>query len=158
MPVPGSVLALLYNSLFYGFLTTATSYGLVHLPLYYKPSTVYMPRRGVKFVNSAACSGVRMPSWPPLIRRKFHVATMTFRIVKGLCPEYLKSHVRLAASVVTGRDGRNVHRIYVPAVRTNFGKNAFCFRATGIWNRLDSQLYDSRTVSSFKSLYKILNQ
>ena len=48
-------------------------------------------------------------------RRRFHTAIQVYKILKRLSPSYLLSTFRSALSV-TGHAGRNVHRLYVPAV------------------------------------------
>ena len=78
-------------------------------------------------------------------RRTFHTALQVFKIVNRISPPYLHG-VFLFAVDVTGRSSRNVHRLYVPSVRTNFGKWSLAFRGTAIWNRLPPALYGAKTV------------
>ena len=54
---------------------------------------------------------------------------------------------------VTGRSGRNPHRLYVPRIRTNYGKRSLRYRGTLIWNRLSAMLYNATSVRQFKSLF-----
>ena len=54
---------------------------------------------------------------------------------------------------VTGRSGRNLHRLFVPSVRTNYRKQSLAYRGTAIWNRLPKALYSAKTVNGFKTLF-----
>ena len=82
-------------------------------------------------------------------------ALQVFKIVNKISPPYLHEVFSFAVDV-TGRSGRNVHRLYVPSVRTNFGKRLLVYRGTAIWNRLPPALYGAKTVSEFKKLYCML--
>ena len=54
---------------------------------------------------------------------------------------------------VTGRAGRNVHRLYVPAVRLNYGKRSLYYRGTTIWNSLPTSITEMNSLNSFKLAY-----
>ncbi len=149
MPIPGSVLALLYKQ----FILPLFDYCDVvwsGAPPTLLSTLDRLHDCGITLVNRNCPEG--STSWSTLVsslheRRKFHVSVMSYRILTNLCPEYLRSHL------VTGRSsGRNPHRVYVPAIRTNYGKNAFYFRSTSIWNKLDSRLY-SKTVYWISKYY-----
>ena len=88
-------------------------------------------------------------------RHTFHTALQVFKIVNRISPPYLHGVFSFAVDV-TGRSSRNVHRLYVPSVRTNFGKRSLAYRGTAIWNRLPPALYGAKTVSEFKKLYCML--
>ena len=53
----------------------------------------------------------------------------------------------------TGRAGRNVHRLYVPAVRLNYGKRSLYYRGTTIWNSLPTSITEMNSLNSFKLAY-----
>jgi len=55
------------------------------------------------------------------------------------------------AADVTGHNGQNPHRLYVPRIRTNYGKRSLQYRATLIWNHLSVELYNGTSVRQFKS-------
>ena len=88
-------------------------------------------------------------------RRVYHMALQVFKIVNNISPSYLH-HTFSFAVDVTGCSGKNQHRLFVPRVRTNFGKRSLAYRGTAIWNRLPPALYSAKTVSAFKKLYCML--
>jgi len=53
-------------------------------------------------------------------RRVFHTAQV-FKIVNRIFPPYLHDIFSFAVDV-TGRSGRNQHRLFVPRVNTDYGK------------------------------------
>ena len=85
-------------------------------------------------------------------RRRFHIAIQVYKILKRLSPSYLLSTFKSALSV-TGRAGRNVHRLYVPAVRLNYGKRSLYYRGTTIWNSLPTSITEMNSLNSFKLAY-----
>jgi len=88
-------------------------------------------------------------------RRVYHMALQVFKIVNNISPSYLHNTFSFAVNV-SGRFGRNQHRLFVPRVRTNYGKRSLAYRGTVIWNRLPPALYSAKTVSAFKKLYCML--
>ena len=44
------------------------------------------------------------------------------------------------AETITGRQGRNKHRLYVPQIFSSIGKNSFYYRGVAIWNSLPSKI------------------
>ncbi len=100
-------------------------------------------------------------SLPPSLilnnRRVFHVVLQTYKILKRICPNYLCDLVRFSRDV-TGRNSKNTYRVYVPYARTNYGKEAFYFKATSIWNnlRLIKDIYPASNLADFKSKYKLI--
>ena len=50
------------------------------------------------------------------------------------------------ATDVTGHTGKNPHRLYVPRIRTNYGKRSLQYWGTLIWNRLTVELYNATSV------------
>ena len=85
-------------------------------------------------------------------RRTFHTAVQVFKILNKISPPYLHGIFSYAVDV-TGRSGRNLHRLFVPSVRTNYGKQSLAYRGTAIWNRLPKALYSAKTVNGFKTLF-----
>ena len=68
-------------------------------------------------------------------RRTFHTAVKVFKILHKLAPPYLHSMFQYAPAV-SGRTGRNLLRLFVPSIRTNYGWGSLWFRGTTIWNNL----------------------
>jgi len=86
-------------------------------------------------------------------RRRFHTATIVYRTLQKLAPSYLRDSFQYAATV-TSHIGRNSHRLFVPQVRTSFGKDSFYYKGTQIWNSLNVSIYAATTLAQFKHLYK----
>jgi len=83
----------------------------------------------------------------------YHTALQVFKILHNISPTYLQGGLFSYAIDVTGHVGRNPHRLYVPAERTNYGKRSLKYRGTMIWNCLSPELYDAKTLKKFKSLF-----
>ena len=60
--------------------------------------------------------------------------------VNKISPPYLHGCFSFAVDI-TGHPGRNVHRLFVPRVKTNYGKQSLAYRDTVIWNQLSSAIY-----------------
>ena len=97
-------------------------------------------------------SNLKLPSLPST-RRCFHVAIQAFKVLHKLSPLYLLSALNYTRDI-TNRTSKNIHRVFVPFVRTNFGKGAFYYKSTSIWNSLNSALYACNDLKQFKFLYK----
>jgi len=63
--------------------------------------------------------------------RVYHTALQVFKIVNNISPSYLHNTFSFAVDV-TGRFGRNHYRLFVPRVRTNYGKQSLGYRGTAI--------------------------
>ena len=51
-----------------------------------------------------------------------HLSIQGYKVVKKLSPSYLFSTFAYSNNI-TGRCNRNAHRLYIPAIHNNFGKN-----------------------------------
>ena len=85
----------------------------------------------------------------------FHTALQVYKIVKKISPPHLHDIFSFAVDF-TGHFGRNQHKLFVPRVRTNYGKRSLAYKGTTNWNRLPPALYGATTVTAFKKLYCIL--
>lgn len=88
-------------------------------------------------------------------RRVYHMMIATYKIIKNVTPVYLRDLLRATVDV-TQHLGRNIHRLFIPSVRTNYGKNSFYFRAAMTWNSLNTNLYTAPNLDTFKALYAAL--
>ena len=88
-------------------------------------------------------------------RRRFHTASVVYKILHQQSPSYLRETFRYAVDV-TSRAGRNVHNLLLPRVRTTYGKAGLYYKGIQIWNALDSSLYAAATFNEFKHLYKLV--
>ena len=123
----------------------------------WKPSSTYSDKldnyytRTMRKINASQT----LHNTTPSVRRKFHLALQVFKISKRICPSYLNHTIRYATDV-TNRDLRNPYRLYVPNLRTIFGRNSFYYQCTLIWNCLLPSLYECDSISNFKLRYKII--
>ena len=108
-------------------------------------SSIFQYQYQYHLLRSSDCFNLRLSQSE---RRVYHTALQVFKIVNNISPSYLH-HTFSFAVDVTGRSGRNQHRLFVPRVRTNYGKRSLAYRGTAIWNRLPPALYSAKTVSAF---------
>ena len=87
--------------------------------------------------------------------RRFHTAIVVYRTLHQLSPDYLRNIFRYTIAV-TSHTGRNIHRPFVPRVRTTYGKTSLYFKGTQVWNALDASLYTAATLGQFKHMYKLI--
>ena len=99
--------------------------------------------------QNAHSNGLTTPS----LRRKYFIAVQTYKILNNLSPSYLDGIVTLA-NVVTNRDLRNRYRIYVPMIHSNYGRAAFYYVCTKIWNSIPQSICASSSLMTFKLNYK----
>ena len=86
-------------------------------------------------------------------RHQFHTAMIqTFKVLHSLCPAYLRDWF-VYAEAYTGRCGHNKHRLYIPQIQTRV-KWIF-YRGAVTWNNLPLVLYETKTLSHFKSVFKL---
>ena len=91
----------------------------------------------------------------PSIRRTFHTALQVYKITNRLCPTYLYDTIKYAIEI-SKRPLQNQHRLYVPSIRTNIGKDSFYYKCTQVWNHIKPVLYTSDSIRNFKNDYKLL--
>ena len=75
-----------------------------------------------------------------------------YKILHKLAPMYLHNMFDYAITV-TGRMNRNVHRLFVPQIHTNYGKRSLRYRGPLLWNTLSTALYSAATFTQFKNIY-----
>ena len=83
-------------------------------------------------------------------RRKSHMATMVYKSLNDLAPEYLKAKF-VNRSCITDyilRDTTN--KLAVPKPRTNYLKKSFQYSGAVLWNSLPLELRQAKSLSSFK--------
>ena len=82
--------------------------------------------------------------------RNFHSVVQVLKIIHELSsPSFLNQTFQLAERI-----SQNRYRIYIPSVRTNFGKNGFYYRGAVLWNWPKLSLHDCTSLESFKRNYK----
>ena len=85
--------------------------------------------------------------WKNLDRqRNIQKATMVFKCLHGLAPDYLASKFFERNTIYNLRDSENKLNVRLP--RTNYFKNSFSYSGTRPWNRLP---YEARCMEPLKS-------
>jgi len=90
--------------------------------------------------------------WQKLnLQRELKTATMVYKSLNGLTPNYVKSMFtdQSAISTYSVRDCEG--KLAVPLPHTNFLKNSFSYSGAVLWNSLPTNLQQARTLASFKS-------
>ena len=77
-------------------------------------------------------------------------ATMVYKCLHGLAPEYLCSKFSKRDSVYSLRDSEN--KVNVPLPRTNYLKNSFSYSGAITWNNLPCEARLAESLSAFKNL------
>ena len=75
-----------------------------------------------------------------------------YKMLHKLAPIYLYNMFDYAITV-TGRMNRNVHRLFVLQIHTNYGKRSLRYRGPSLWNTLSTALYSAATFTQFKNIY-----
>ena len=84
-------------------------------------------------------------------RHRFHTAIQIFKSLRQLFP-YLHDIFKFSFDI-TGHASRNINRLFVPRVFTNYGKKSFFYRGAILWNNLSLCATGAATLSSFKNFY-----
>ena len=84
--------------------------------------------------------------------RRFHTAIQIFKSLRRISPPYLHDIFRFSKDV-TGRISRNINRLFVPRVSTNYGKRSFFYRGTVLRNNLKLTVTEAATLTSFRNYY-----
>lgn len=85
-------------------------------------------------------------------RRKNHRLILFFKIVNGLCPDYLLEDLPNLVSTTNPYHRRRPYERLIPPVRTELYKNSFFPRTTTEWNSLPDNMKTSSSLSEFKRL------
>ena len=88
-------------------------------------------------------------------RGRFHTAIQVFKVLHKLCPTYLKDWF-MYAEALTGRNGRNKYRLFIPQIGSCIGKGSFYYRGAVLWNNLPPTLVNIDCISLFKTTFKQL--
>ena len=90
--------------------------------------------------------------WQKLnLQRDLKTATMVYKSLNGLAPDYLKSMFtnRSATSTYSLRNCEG--KLALPLPRTNFLKNSFSYNGAVLWNSLPINLRQAQSLASFKT-------
>ena len=121
-------------------------------PFFLIVQTRMLERIHSKFVNRLPLPYRSRFSLTLTERRRFHTATQIFRSLHRLSPPYLHNIFQLSKDI-TGHVSRNINRLFVPRVFTNYGKRSFFYRGALLWNSLPLSVTGAATLLSFKNCY-----
>ena len=88
--------------------------------------------------------------WKKLnLQRELKTASMVYKSLNGLAPDYLKS-IFTDRSAISTYSLRNCGgKLTVPLSRTNVLKNSFSYNGAVMWNSLSTNLRQAQTTASF---------
>ena len=78
---------------------------------------------------------------------------MTYKCIHGMAPYYLTSKFCNRASI-HGRKTRNCDQLQIPLYTSAAGQRSFKFRGAKIWNSLDTDLKEHKSLKNFKLALK----
>ena len=91
--------------------------------------------------------------WKSLVSQgQIERATMVFKALQGLAPEYLCSKLVHRDSGYCLRD--SVNKVSVPQPRKNYCKNSFSYSGAFLWNSLALELRKAESLNKFRRLIK----
>ena len=82
-------------------------------------------------------------------QRQIQVATMVYKSIHGLAPDYLGSLFTKYNPPYNLRNSEN--KLAVPLPRTNFLKNSFSYNGAVLWNSLSPELRQAKSLKSFRN-------
>ena len=90
--------------------------------------------------------------WQKLnLQRDLKTATMVYKSLNGLAPDYLKSMFTNRSAISTYSLRNCEGKLAVPLPRTNFLKNSFSYNGALLWNSLPINLRQAQSLASFKT-------
>lgn len=98
------------------------------------------------------CALYEMVGWPSLhIRRHKHWLILVYKALVGQLPQYLSSLLTFNSQGYNLRSSRYI-LLNVPLMKTEFGKTAFTYSASTVWNEIQSslKLEELISISEFK--------
>ena len=81
-------------------------------------------------------------------------ATMLFKSLHGLAPDYLCSKFERRETAYNLRDSENKLNVPLPRTNSNYYKNSFSYSGATLWNSLPHDIRQAESVGLFKSLIK----
>ena len=97
---------------------------------------------------------LRQLNWKPVQQcLDYRDLVLTYKCVKNLAPEYLCKKFQKCPH---DRATRNRDLFQIPRFKTSTGQRTFSYRAVKLWNNLDKDVKDSKSLNSFKKALKAL--
>ena len=81
-----------------------------------------------------------------------NLATMVYKSLHGLAPDYLCSKFERRKTAYNLRDSEN--KLNVPLPRTNYYKNSFSYSGATLWNSVPRDIRQAESLGLFKRLIK----
>ena len=114
--------------------------------------TCLIERIHSKFINKLPLTHRSKFPFTLTERRRFHTAVQIYKSLHQLSPPYLHNIFQFSKDI-TGHISRNINRLFVPRVFTNYGKRSFFYRGAVLWNSLSLSVTGATTLSLFKNSY-----
>ena len=95
--------------------------------------------------------------WLPVkFRIEFKILSLTFQVIHGLAPQYLRDLIQIMEALNYNLRTNNEIRLVVPPHKSlnSIGDRAFKFAAPKLWNRLPKELRHLDTLCTFKKQLK----
>ena len=83
---------------------------------------------------------------------KLKKATMVYKSLHGLAPEYLCSRFAIRETAYNLRDSEN--KLCIPLPRTNNYKNSFSYSGAILWKKLPCKVRQEEPLTKFRCLLK----
>ena len=115
-----------------------------------------LQNRAAHFLTYSSCDAsavnlIKILDWKDIACQQQNArATMVYKCLHGLAPEYLCSKFSKRDSVYSLRDSEN--KVNVPLPRTNYLKNSFSYSGAITWNNLPCEARLAESLSAFKNL------
>ena len=112
--------------------------------------------RNFDYVNVRGEDLVRTLKWPTILeKRRFHTATLMFKCIHGLAPNYLCDQVNLLREINfynTRKTGEM--KVEVPFPKNEIFKGSLQYDGAMVWNSLPEFLKKCHSITDFKDMYK----
>ena len=84
-------------------------------------------------------------------QRQIHKATMVYKSLNGLAPDYLRSKFVDRSSLTNYSLRDTESKLAIPLPRTNFMKNSFSYSGAVLWNSLPVELRQANSLGTFRA-------
>ena len=108
------------------------------------------------FVNVRGIDLVNELGWQTIeTRRNFHIATLMFKCIHGLAPDYLCDQVTLVSEIAT-RSTRSAHSldVVIPKVNKEIFRKSFQYSGAVVSNNLPDNVRRADDLFTFKLQYR----
>lgn len=111
-------------------------------------------RSSIYYSFSTNTSAMEELEWLPIKDLLlYRDSIMTYKCIHGMAPYYLTSKFCNRVSI-HGRNTRNCDQLQIPLYTSAAGQRSFKFRGAKIWNSLDTDLKEHKSLKNFKLALK----